>query len=94
MSASVAWDVVGCFGLRASIPFLFFPLFISLSLALMRADPALTGIGSHIIYIYIEEDGIDHVIVSFPWKELMLELCRKKRKSGRRWMDHRRGYGE
>ena len=49
VSASVAWDGIGCFTLCASIPFLFFPLLAFLSLALMRADPALAGIDSGII---------------------------------------------
>ena len=53
MRASVALDGVGCFTQCASIPFLFFPLFVSLSLELTRADPALAGIGSCITNINI-----------------------------------------
>ena len=49
VSTSVAWDGVGCLTLCASIPFLFFLLLAFLFLALMYADPASAGIGSHII---------------------------------------------
>ena len=52
-SASVAWDGVGCFTQCALIPLLFFTLLTFLSLALMSGDPALSGIGSCIINIYI-----------------------------------------
>ena len=49
VSASVAWDEVGCFTLYAATLFLFFPLLAALSLALMRTDSTLAGIGSRTI---------------------------------------------
>ena len=66
MRASIARVGVGGFALYPSLlPFFYFALltrlsFFSLSLALMRADPAVLGLNMCLIDLITIKDAIDH----------------------------------